>query len=130
VEVSRRVVDEHLLNPQRFWLPYPVPSTAATEPSFVPGDCRYLWIERYWRGPTWLFTTWFITRGLTRLGRDEEAVHLVDRTAELVRQSGFREYFNPLTGEGMGARKFGVATVVAECAALADETLGSRRAIA
>jgi glycogen debranching enzyme len=129
-EVSRRVVDEHLLNPQRFWLPYPVPSTAATEPSFVPGDCRYLWIERYWRGPTWLFTTWFITRGLTRLGRDEEAVHLVDRTAELVRQSGFREYFNPLTGEGMGARKFGVATVVAECAALADETLGSRRAIA
>jgi len=130
MEVSQRLVHEHLLNPERFWLRYPIPSTAASEPSFVPGDSRYLWIERYWRGPTWMFTTWFIVNGLVRLGCDAEAADLVDRTTDLVARSGFREYFNPLTGEGMGAKRFGVTTIVAECAALARETLGERRAIA
>ena len=130
VEISRRLVDEHLLNPERFWLSYPIPSTAATEPTFVPGDDRYLWMERYWRGPTWLFSTWFILRGLLRLGDDEQAEHLVNRTAELVRKSGFREYFNPVTGAGMGAQQFGVSAIVGECVALANEALATRRAIA
>lgn len=128
--VLRRVVDEHLLNPERFWLRYPVPSTAASEPSFEPGSSRYLWIERYWRGPTWLFSTWFILRGLLRLGREAEAAHLVEQTTALVERSGFREYYNPLTGEGMGARAFGTSTVLVECAALADEALGSERVVA
>jgi hypothetical protein len=130
IQVCRRVVDEHLLNPERFWLPYPVPSTAATEAAFVPGNSRYLWIDRYWRGPTWLFSTWFILRGLLRLGREEEAAHLVDQTAALVTRSGFREYFNPITGEGMGARAFGTSTAIVECAALADEALGAHRVVA
>jgi mannosylglycerate hydrolase MGH1-like protein len=130
IQVCRRVVDEHLLDPERFWLPYPVPSTAATEAAFVPGNDRYLWIDRYWRGPTWLFSTWFILRGLIRLGRDEDAAHLVDQTAALVTRSGFREYFNPITGEGMGARAFGTSTAIVECAALADEVLGEHRVVA
>ena len=130
VQILRRVVDEHLLNPQRFWLPYPVPSTAATEPSFVPGATRYLWMDRYWRGPTWLFSTWFILRGLIRLERDEAAAELVDRTAAVVQRSGFREYFNPLTGEGMGARAFGATTAVVECASLAQEAFGQHRVVA
>ena len=130
VEIGRRIVAEHLLNPERFWLPFPIPSTAASEPSFIPGDDSYLWMQRYWRGPTWPFTTWFVLRGLLRLGCDEQATHLVDRTMDLVRRSGFREYFNPITGEGLGAQHFGVTTIALECAALADETLAGRRAIA
>lgn len=130
VDICRRIVGDHLLSPEQFWLPFPVPSTAATEPTFNPGDDRYLLIDRYWRGPTWLFTTWFILRGLMRLGYDEEASHLVGRTVDLVRGAGFREYFNPITGEGMGAKQFGVSTIVVECAALARESLAGRRAIA
>ena len=118
-EIGRRIADEHLLNPRCFWLDYPVPSTAACEPAFVPGSDRYLWIERYWRGPTWLFSTWFVLRGLLRLGYEAEAAHLADRTLALIRQSGFREYYNPHTGEGMGARQFGVSTITVECAAMA-----------
>jgi hypothetical protein len=129
-EVRKLVAEDHLLNPERFWLQYPVPSTAATEPTFVPGDDRFLWIERYWRGPTWLFTTWFVLRGLMLLGRDAETAHLVDRTMALVRQSGFREYYNPLTGEGLGARQFGVTTIVAECAEMAGDAFAEHRAIA
>jgi hypothetical protein len=119
-DVGRRIADEHLLNPRCFWLDYPVPSTAACEPAFVPGSDRYLWIERYWRGPTWLFSTWFVQRGLMRLGYEAESAHLADRTMALVRQSGFREYFNPNTGEGMGAQNFGVSTIAVECAAIAQ----------
>jgi hypothetical protein len=120
VDIAERVINEHLLNPKCYWLDYPVPSTAACEPTFVPGLDRYLWIERYWRGPTWLFSTWFIQRGLQRLGYEAEGAHLAERTISLVRQSGFREYFNPLTGEGMGAKSFGVSTVAVECAAIAQ----------
>ena len=130
VEISQRIANEHLLNPERFWLPFPIPSTSASEGSFVAGTDRYLWMDRYWRGPTWLFTTWFILRGLIRLGRDSEAAHLVDRTGALVGQSGFREYYNPMTGEGFGAQRFGVSTVVVECAAMASDAFSEQRAIA
>lgn len=120
-DIAHRVAKEHLLNPKCFWLDYPVPSTSACEPTFVPGSDRYLWIDRYWRGPTWLFTTWFIQRGLARLGYEREGAHLTDRTLALLRQSGFREYFNPITGEGMGARNFGVSTIAIECAMMAEQ---------
>jgi hypothetical protein len=123
-------VNEHVLNPSCFWLEYPVPSTAACEPTFVPGSDRYLWIDRYWRGPTWLFSTWFVLRGLLRLGYADEAAHLADRTLSLVRQSGFREYFNPTTGEGMGARSFGVSTIALECAILAEQSERARVSVA
>jgi len=129
-DIGHRIINEHLLNPKCFWLNYPVPSAAACEPTFVPGSDRYLWIERYWRGPTWLFSTWFIMRGMMRLGYAAEAEHLSDRTLALIRQSGFREYFNPNTGEGMGARSFGVSTIALECAMLADEQQMVRASVA
>ncbi|MGH7616678.1 MAG: MGH1-like glycoside hydrolase domain-containing protein [Gemmatimonadaceae bacterium] len=119
-EIGHRLIAEHLLNAEAFWLRYPIPSTAATERSFVPGELRFLWMERYWRGPTWLFSTWFILQGLARFGYEAESAHLVAQTAELIRRAGFREYFNPITGQGMGATSFGVSTLVAECVGLMD----------
>jgi hypothetical protein len=112
-EIGHRIVNEHLLNP-----------------TFVPGSDRYLWIDRYWRGPTWLFSTWFVLRGLLRLGYAREGAHLADRTLALIRQSGFREYFNPMTGEGMGARRFGVSTIALECATIADRRADVRLSVA
>jgi hypothetical protein len=64
------------------------------------------------------------------LGYDAESAHLVDQTIALIRQSGFREYFNPMTGEGMGARNFAVSTIAVECAALADSHAGVRQSVA
>ena len=128
--VGHQIANEQLLNPQCFWLDYPVPSTAACEPTFVPGVDRYLWIDRYWRGPTWLFSTWFIQRGLLRLGYETEAAHLADRTMALIRRSGFREYFNPNTGEGMGAKNFAVSTIAVECAALLEQGPSESQSVA
>ena len=96
------------------------------EPTFVPGDDRYLWIERYWRGPTWLFTTWFILRGLLRLGYEAEAAHLTARPIALIRQSGFREYFNPDVYRDAG---LGDPLDVREAALAHPETVAHRRAI-
>jgi hypothetical protein len=129
-EVGHRLIAEHLLDEESFWLRYPIPSTAATERSFVPRELRFLWIERYWRGPTWLFSTWFILQGLERFGYEGEAVHLVGRTLELIRRSGFREYFNPITGQGMGAGSFAVSTIVVDCAALLERGSARRDEVA
>ena len=38
--IGRRLVEEHLLDPRRFWLPVPPPSVSAAEPSFEPGTGR------------------------------------------------------------------------------------------
>jgi glycogen debranching enzyme len=82
-----------------FDAPWPVPSVPVTDPAF---DGR-----RYWRGPTWINVNWTLIEGLRRAGESTAADRLVvGRTLELVERSGFREYFDPLTGEGCGAEDF------------------------
>jgi glycogen debranching enzyme len=100
-----RVVDEHLTNPRRFWPRYPVPSVSLEEPTFRPGTTGRV-MSRYWRGPTWPFTPVFLVPGLLRHGYPGPARELVARQEELLLRTGFREYHNPLTGEGHGVRRF------------------------
>ena len=74
-EIGRRLVEEHLLDAKRFWLPVPPPSVPATEPAFSTRDDGWLWIRRYWRGPTWVNAAWLVWLGLDparlpRAGRD------------------------------------------------------------
>ena len=82
---------------------FPVPSVAMDEPSFVPG---VVGTKLVWRGPVWMNTNWYISRGLRRHGTTDLARHIEDRSAALVEKSGFREYYDPLTGEGNGAFDF------------------------
>jgi hypothetical protein len=109
-EIGRRLIDEHLLDPARYWLPYPVPSTAADERAFRAGRIGRI-APRYWRGPTWLFSTLPLLIGLARAGRPESARELALRTARLVARSGMREYYNPYTGEGLGAGPFATSAI-------------------
>ena len=64
----------------------------------VPPGAPHFEAVRYWRGPVWVNTNWLLCGKLPELAR---------RTLELVERGGFREYFNPLTGEGLGAQDFG-----------------------
>jgi len=48
----------------------------------------------------------FIAEGLRSAGYPNEAAHIERTTVDLVRRSGFREYYSPLTGEGLGAGDF------------------------
>jgi glycogen debranching enzyme len=120
-EIGRRLVEQHLLDPDRFWLPVAPPSVPSTEPSFSTRDDSFLWIRRYWRGPTWINSAWLVWLGLVRLGYGTEADVLATRVGSAIRQSGLREYYNPFTGGGMGAVDFAWSTLVLEMLA-ADRT--------
>jgi neutral trehalase len=100
-DISEAIIAHHLSNEQEFAAPFPIPSVAKNEPSFDPCASEYLW-----RGPTWIFYNWFIYQCLYYQEYRAEA-HLLRKTIiNLIRQSGFREYYNPFTGEGYGARNF------------------------
>jgi glycogen debranching enzyme len=62
--------------------------------------------RRYWRGPVWANLNWLLSRALRDHGRDEAARTLERTTLDLVERSGMREYFDPVTGEGLGAHDF------------------------
>lgn len=87
-----------LFNDRAFWLAYPVPS--------VPRNMRGFNQERYWQGPTWINTNWLLIDGLERMGFKREAVALKSHTIEMMREKGVWEYYNPLTGDGLGSPNF------------------------
>ena len=88
------------LDGERFWPPggHPLASWDTTGTAF---DRR-----RYWRGPAWVNLNWLVAGGLRRHGLTEPAARLEAATLELVSRTGFREYFDPLSGEGYGSRDF------------------------
>jgi hypothetical protein len=113
--IGRRLVEQHLLDPTRFWLPVPPPSVAAAEPTFVPGPTRGL-LRRYWRGPTWMNSAWLAWLGLRRLGYEEPARRMAGALTDAVSREGLREYYDPRTGAGLGATDFAWTSLVMEMA--------------
>jgi glycogen debranching enzyme len=85
--------NEHVFGP-----PYPVPSTPLNSIWFDP--------ERYWQGPSWFNTNWLIIDGLKRYGFKDHAEALAESMMELAHDQGFYEYFNPISGKGLGAQNF------------------------
>lgn len=60
----------------------------------------------YWRGPIWINTNWVLWLGLLRYGYTERAEQIRQGVFKLVQNQGFREYFNPTTGRGLGGKNF------------------------
>ncbi|GIE30423.1 hypothetical protein Ait01nite_034680 [Actinoplanes italicus] len=77
----------------------PLPSYDLSADDHDPG--------RYWRGPGWVNTSWLFWHGLRLHGEQALADDLRDRLIDRVRDAGFREYFDPLTGTGHGTDGFG-----------------------
>ncbi len=119
-QIGRRLVEEHLLDERQFLTPVAPPSVAASEPSYDPSDGRGP-IRRYWRGPTWVNTAWLCWLGLRRLGYDAEADRMAAGLIAAVEREGLREYYDPRTGKGMGARDFAWSALVAEMAPIEDK---------
>jgi hypothetical protein len=61
---------------------------------------------RYWRGPGWINTSWLFWHGLRLHDESSLAGDLRRRLLDRVRNAGFREYFDPLTGAGHGTDEF------------------------
>jgi hypothetical protein len=117
-EIAGRLVEEHLLDPRKYWLPLPPTSVSAEEPDFEPRRWTGpLGIRRfYWRGPTWINSAWLLWIGLLRLGRDAEAMEMAGRLSAAVSQQRLREFYEPETAEGLGAKEFGWSSLIAELA--------------
>jgi hypothetical protein len=113
--IGGRLVEQHLLDPARFWLALPPPSVSAAERTFVPGRTSGL-VRRYWRGPTWVNSAWLLWLGLRRLGYEEPARRMASALTEAVLSAGLREYYDPRTGAGLGATDFAWTSLILELA--------------
>jgi len=108
------IVKEHLLNTKEFDVAYPVPTVSRSEPSFSPSPPLIAHEPIIWRGPTWVNTNWYLVKGLRKHGYNNEADKILKRTVDLIKLSGYREFFNPFTGEGYGAKHFGWSTLLVD----------------
>ncbi len=92
------VFREHLLNPQQFWLPYPVPALAKDQPGFDANG--------FWQGPSWPAATCHVVEGFASAAKEFDRT-LVPQAAELFRRAAgvhlqpradFYERHNPIDG--------------------------------
>lgn len=98
-EEHAKIMADNAENPERF---YPSMPTVAF-------CCDTFSTTEYWRGPVWLNLVYFAVEGLKRYGYTE----IADRICEHVLSDtdsdkrDIFEYYNPQTGEGLGAKSFG-----------------------
>ncbi len=101
-EQARRLITDHWLNPAEYApdsvVRYRVTTTSKTESCWEA--------RRYWRGPVWIMLNWLLVEGLRRYGFKALAEELRRDSIELVRRSGFWEYYDPRDGSGCGSPDF------------------------
>ena len=92
----RRVIEEHLLDPQEFFGKYPIPTVAYNDPYYdskTPG----------WRSFIWLCTTYSALETLYKYGYEQEASEVRNRTLTMmVNQDGMQgiwETYDPILGK-------------------------------
>jgi hypothetical protein len=103
----------HLDDPKTFGAPFPVPSVALDEPTFIR-DHRLHGFRFIWRGPLSLNTNWFLVHGLRGHGHDAAADRIAARSRDVVERGGLNEFYDPLSGRPVGAERFGWATLVVD----------------
>jgi alpha,alpha-trehalase len=77
---------------------YGFPSWDPEHPSFES--------RRYWRGPVWAMMNYMIATGLDDQGEQLMAQRIRNDTRALISNSGYYEYFDPMTGAGCGGNDF------------------------
>ena len=81
--------------PDRFGAPFGPTNVARSDPAYDP--------RMYWRGAAWPHLNYLLWLALRRGRRIDEAAALAERTREAAVRSGWAEYWDPETGDGLGA---------------------------
>lgn len=94
-DMADRFVKEHLLNPEEFWTPFPLPSAAANDPAFRNAP------ENNWSGQPEGLTYQRAILALERYGYDRIVAELGRKLIDAVNRAGcrFTQQFDPFTGE-------------------------------
>jgi glycogen debranching enzyme len=100
-DIAQRVLDAHFDRAEEFGAPFPIPSLDMRDPGYFSGETPFLW-----RGPAWAPINWFLYHALGKRGFAERAGRLRRSLEAMVQKSGFREYYDPASGAGHGAREF------------------------
>jgi glycogen debranching enzyme len=120
-DVTEKILQKHLFNKNEFDLPFPIPSAAKSEMIFNPRNAESFFFDFLWRGPTWAMQNWFFYKHFFMNGHKDFAERLLTSLKKLITLSGFREYYNPFTGEGYGAKHFTWSGLVVDMMNTRDE---------
>ena len=94
------VIKDHLLSPDAFWLPHPLPALSKADPEFDP-------VKRYWAGPSWPAATSHVIEGFANTAKKLDRSYM-PQAAELLRRAvnnhftpraDFYERYDPFTGK-------------------------------
>ena len=92
--IFEAVWKRQLHNPEAFWTPYPLPSIALNDPTFVRPIPR-----NSWGGASQALTALRAPRWMPHYGKAEELNRLMQQWCEaILRKSEFRQQIDPLTG--------------------------------
>lgn len=103
-EQVKRMVNEYLLNPHEFWSNYPVATLSRSELGYIHYNVGDYGCS--WRTSTWMPTNYMIYNGLKFYGYHQIASVLAQRTVDLMKKAGNREWYHTETGEGQGLNPF------------------------
>ncbi len=101
---ARALIERNLSSPEHFFTTWPVAFNSAAEVSkeSIPFEEIMLW--RGWCA--WVNMSWMAARAARRHGRDDLARLITRKTAVMVAEHGFFEFYDPRNGEGLGAPNF------------------------
>jgi hypothetical protein len=93
--IFEAVWSRQLHNPQAFWAPYPFPSSALNDPTFVRPIPR-----NSWGCASQALTALRAPRWMIHYGKEAELNHLMQQWCDaIVREGGFLQQMDPLTGK-------------------------------
>jgi len=104
------IITTQITNTSKFWLPYPLPSVSASDPTFNP----IFTTDLMWRGPTWAFPNWFAIEGLVKHQRADLGQELLDRWVSMVKIAGIWEDYNPYNASNYGVEGLGMSTLIVD----------------
>ena len=97
----------HLMNPEEFFTPYPIPSTAVNDPKFINMDQNSEYCS--WAGPSQGLTLQRCVKALENYGFYVEIGRIGEKLLNRIGREPVRfpVQFNPLTGEPLGSGSYG-----------------------